>query len=333
MRTHLIIFTGDSIDPFTGSDRYCLPLHLNGFRGAGLQDKPIPATPQFTPTNATAINKKGEAIGEGKTPDGATVLYKYSKGKVTRLPNDEGMRLSDLNENGDVLGYQQSGDDHVIWHADGTREQFSPGPKGALSALNTAQQMVGSLSAQNWAQAAMYANGEWTVLKTGKAYEASWAVDINDASAILIEKNLLSGEVGREVSILENGKKTRIGLALGENHWNYAVAINAKGHAIGMTEMRGFIYNGVKSKHLPTLDGAEISPLALNNLDEVIGKTQGDSTLTIGDKSMHFESTLDTSGADWTELSAYGINDRGEIVGAGKFKGALRAFIATRLSQ
>jgi hypothetical protein len=46
------------------------------------------------------------------------------------------------------------------------------------------------------------------------------------------------------------------------------------------------------------------------------------------------EDLLDDSGAEWSDLAnTMGINDAGQIVGEGKFRGRRRPFVATRNTE
>ena len=78
-----------------------------------------------------------------------------------------------------------------------------------------------------------------------------------------------------------------------------------------------------------------MSAAAINGSDEVLGNIwnwdeTSSPSLTRNGKTFWLKKLLDGSRAGWTSLgTASDINDAGQISGAGKYQGELRAYIAT----
>jgi probable HAF family extracellular repeat protein len=68
----------------------------------------------------------------------------------------------------------------------------------------------------------------------------------------------------------------------------------------------------------------------INNEDEVVGMSNGHAFVWKPNGVMtDLHTVLDASGIGWTLVSAYAINDAGQIVGYGQFNGKNRAFLLT----
>jgi probable HAF family extracellular repeat protein len=295
----------------------------------------IPKTEKFVPLYAEAINNAGVVVGRGETAGGKTVAFKYSKGKVTRLPGDEGVTPVDINRGGDILG--QGSEFNVIWHADGTREELNV---EGLVALNRHGQATGRdpFGSDNLFYASFYENGVLTNLGAwGGGQRTSYGADINDLGQVVGTTNFFGNEE-RVAVIWENGTSRRV-VGFPDEVNADGIAINAKGHIVGQSSnglaSNGFLNDGTKSIKLAQVESKAFKVTALNVHDEVVGwfGFYEDAALWRKGKSYKLMSLLDGSSAGWTKLSsASDINDSGQIVGEGIYNGEDRVFIATRVS-
>jgi probable HAF family extracellular repeat protein len=298
----------------------------------------IPKTEKFVPMYPEAINNSGVVVGRGETAGGKTVAFKYSKGKVTRLPGDEGVTPVDINRGGDILG--QGGEFNVIWRADGTREEL--GVTG-LVAMNRLGQATGVYAFDGELyHASFYDAGVFTDLGAwGGGQRTSYGAGINDLGQVVGTTTFFGGEE-RVAVIWESGTSRQV-VGLPNEINTDGIAINAKGHIVGMssngTSVNGFFNDGIKSTKLARVGSQPFSPRALNIHDEVVGwfgpaSGSGDVALWKNGQSYKLMALLDGSSAGWTELFwAFDINDSGQIVGVGTYNGEDRAFIATRVTQ
>ncbi len=301
----------------------------------------IPKTEKLVPMYPEAINNSGAVVGRGETPDGWTVAFKYSKGKVTGLPGDEGVTPVDINRRGDVLGLRYGGGPNVIWHADGTREELNV---HSLVALNRYRQATGAYAFGNGdvAHASFYDAGVITDLGAwGDDQRESHGAGINDLGQVVGATRLFGGDE-RVAVIWENGTSRRVVGFPNEVSAN-GIAINAKGHIVGQSSNgssgNGFFNDGISSTKLARVGSQPFTPRALNIHDEVVGwfdsaSGSGDAALWVKGRSYKLMSLLDGSSAGWTSLFwAVDINDSGQIVGFGTYNGEDRPFIATRVTQ
>ncbi len=124
-----------------------------------------------------------------------------------------------------------------------------------------------------------------------------------------------------------------------ENHWSDAYGINASGAVVGAMKSsisgprHAFRSSSGTLEDLGTLGGQRSVALDINNKGQIVGDAE-----TSGGISHAFlcsEGVLvdlnnllqEPDDRGWELLTAKAINDRGEIVGQGRFRGSLRAFL------
>jgi probable HAF family extracellular repeat protein len=111
-------------------------------------------------------------------------------------------------------------------------------------------------------------------------------------------------------------------LPLGSGTESYAYGINDAGTVVGNTYIGGQSYATVWSGTGTTVLGANTYAMAINNSGEVAGSNGQAFVLVDG----QVQSLATLSGIQWS--SAYGINDSGEVVGAGELaNGTFRGLI------
>jgi probable HAF family extracellular repeat protein len=119
--------------------------------------------------------------------------------------------------------------------------------------------------------------------------------------------------------------------------------INDAGHVVGMASdasnvSRAYWYDGTAMHQLPTCHGSSNwpQPRAINNHDQITGnyyRKGFQAFLYQKGRCYPLWSILDASGAGWSRMQAYDINDDGVIVGWGQLNGKSSAFIATPVKQ
>src|SRR6185436_12343440 len=107
-----------------------------------------------------------------------TVGYRYRRGKLSALPDSDGVLIWDINLAGDVVGMRFP--DSYVWHAEGTREAL---PNTWMEGINSAGVVVGSVMDTD--EAVIYDHGTFTRL--GKLPGGAWsrASAINDAGLVV----------------------------------------------------------------------------------------------------------------------------------------------------
>ena len=110
------------------------------------------------------------------------------------------------------------------------------------------------------------------------------------------------------------------------DRYSSAIAINAQGHAVLQAFSEVFIYSNGSLTHLDLSSRYPSQPRAINNCDVIVGSFgpfADEERAFVWEKSRGFRdlNTGIASDSGWTLESATSINDHGEIVGRGDYKG------------
>jgi probable HAF family extracellular repeat protein len=110
------------------------------------------------------------------------------------------------------------------------------------------------------------------------------------------------------------------------DRYSSAIAMNADGHVVVQAFSEVFLYAGGNLTHLDLSSRYPSQPHAINNCDVIVGSFgpfADAERAFIWDKSRGFRdlNTGIASDSGWTLESANSINDHGEIVGRGDYKG------------
>lgn len=278
------------------------------------------------PVDARAINHRGDFTGIGGKP--SYLAYSDFKGIVRSLEDSARTNILSINDHGDILG-QRDGLT-IVWWRGGAREELAIG--GAD--INGAGQISGDAYFGPDAHAVLYDHGRVVDLGTlgGKS---SYGSRINVSGDITGSADLPDGT--SHGFVWRGGVMIDLGV-LDADKYSLGNDINAAGHVCGSsTELSGyagkpFFYDGAEMHALPMFSGRyrRWQPSTINRHDEIVGNGGREGAVYYWrGKLRYLKDLLDASGADWSELVAYGINDEGVIVGHGQYQSKSHAFVAT----
>ncbi len=159
----------------------------------------------------------------------------------------------------------------------------------------------------------------------------SHAFSINDSGLIVGDSNL-SGDTAEHAFLYSNGTMTDLGTFGGI--YSFAYAINSSGQITGTSTDTAGAYHGYllsppnsdlsAAADMGSLGGTQTAGLAINTSGQVVGF----STVTADNKVTHAIlystanglvdlNTLIPASSGWTLITAWGINDAGQIAGEG----------------
>jgi probable HAF family extracellular repeat protein len=256
-------------------------------------------------TNSVAlgVNEMGQVVGQSGVVGNTTFhAFLHSIGIMTDLGTLGGSYslANGINDLGQVVGGAQtsSGPMHAFDYANGTMRDLGTlgGSSSQALSINNQGESVGSAQTIDGATHAFhYNNGIMSDLGTlGGTH--SLALRINDLGEIVGQAQVVSGAY--QAFLYKNGNMSSLGTLGGTN--SNAADINGEGHVVGGSQIVGdtiyhaYLYRG----------GALID---LNNFLE--------------------------PGSEWELTQANGINDHGQIVGYGWYRGEIRAYLLTPSHQ
>jgi probable HAF family extracellular repeat protein len=283
-----------------------------------------------TAAQAFSLNASGEAAGFATTRFGYTHAITWSGGNLTDLTQGTGASegiASSINASGRVAGTQYiNGQPYAtVWT--GGAPQAIGGAGSFATAINDGGVAAGMLANGH---AFTTANGDLGTLPGG-----SWtsAYAINAGGNVAGYGDVAPGVFRAFVWTPTTGYVVleTFGGANG-----YAMAINNAGDVAGSAQLaNGYVHAFIESDgvlhDLGTL-GLSSYAYGINNSGVVVGYSYTGSDpdphafLYQNGVLLDLNSLIDPS-AGWVLTQAYGINDRGEIVGAGLFKGVEHAFL------
>lgn len=316
--------------------------------------EPIGKGHGIKPKTATAVNDNGQVVGVGNdTVTREKVIFVSKPGQKTNLLEQSRAvpypGEPDVNNSGTVVGrYRRDGVDRGgQWSSDGTLTDL-----GALVGCSDPQDVYPQ-SINNAGDLALYVDCHiGGVRKMGGFFmHAGVATMLPNLGSGATYANALNG-VGQitgssggptgvqQAFIWKAGQPMQSLVPTGQESYGYAV--NDLGHVVGMKVNNlvwtSFLHDGVALRELPRCDGKDIWPDAITNDGLIVGHTHDvwtprHTALIRNGTCTLLSSLLDGSGTGWTETIAYDVNEAGVIVGAGKYNGGRRAFIATPLSR
>lgn len=302
------------------------------------------------------INNQGDVTGESDTNH----VYLYRHGVYHDLGTLFGGRESvgyAINDRGDITGQSEVMVGNTPWDARREIHAFLASPDGIMADLGTLPgghesrgrgiNNQGEVVGDSYGRAFLYKNGKMVDLNSLIPADSGWtlgtASGINDAGQI-VGTGRYHLRIGHGF-LYSEGKITDMGALSGTSQdpkdpgshggsQYYGGGINDQGDAIGTSERAlsdgsAFLYSKGRLIRFETRaywSGAE----AINNLGQVVGSfafLRGGSSGEIVIHAFLFTggrfvdlNTLIPKRPHWLLEEAYGINDRGEIVGIGDSK-------------
>ena len=310
-------------------------------------------------TRAYSMNNRGQVVGASKRNDsGKHQAFLWEDGVMKDL-GTLGRSVSSavaINDAGQIVGSasvraRRHGVYHVfIWENDVMTDIFdnvetaSGVIHGSASDINESGHIAGSWkdpATGSAMRAFLWEDGTMTDLGT-LGGNNSHATGINDYGQVVGFSSTASGESARASTrafLWENGTMTRLG-TLGDNY-TVAKDINNSAQVVGYSKMgsvtHAFLWEDGVMKDLGTLGGSYSIATRINDLGEVVGYIEYDPR---PDSALHHAflwtdgTMIDLNNAidpesEFRLAIARDINESGQIVGKGYFKGEQHAFLLT----
>ena len=282
-------------------------------------------------TQGFAISGTGATVGVSTTVAGIDVPVVHDGSALHALAAVAG-QANGINSAGQVVGTTFGSTARAtIW--DGAAELL-PTLGGAESyglAINSSGDVAGSSTrADGTAHAFLYASGEVIDLDTlGGGWSAAYGV--NDSLQVTGYSMTRSGNFRAFLWQPGTGMQEIRGLG---GRSSYGMAINSEGSVAGHATTsagltRAFLYRDGVTQNLGNFGGASFG-YGINSQDHVVGYSYdatGRSRAFVWMDGALYDLNANAQGMEgWTFDTAYGINDSGQIVGIGSYRGVRAAF-------
>jgi hypothetical protein len=274
------------------------------------------------------LNQQGDLAGSARGlqphPHQYHLVKRGSDGVVTELEDSRLATLKDLNDHGDVLGLDSAWK-AVIWWNEGERQVLED--LSWVYAMNNQGQVVGT----SQGKAVIYDAGVLTELATVDG-NAAVGEDINDRRMVAGSATWFAdGQYHTLPALWDEHGTLKL---LQDAGTGTALAINAQGQATGFGERSGgFFFDGVAVVPLSTPEVSAIRGVALNDRGEVLEDAERGLALWRGGKAWYLRTFLADGAADWSTMYGERINNAGQILGWGLYKGKYRSFVASPVTR
>jgi probable HAF family extracellular repeat protein len=289
---------------------------------------------------ASSINNFGQVAVNSGFNDSRAFLYSDDQLiEIQPLPDDDALAVFDINNFGQVVGDSVNTSNftgnHPFVYSNGTTQSFGISD-GIPYGINDSGQIVGGAYGIG---AFLYSNGTTSSLLP----EGGGAYGLNNLGQVVG----IFGSPSRAF-LYDNGTITNLGTLPGHNY-SSAEDINDLGQVVGVSAPSGvndgtaFLYSSntgmISLGRLFPTDAYSVA-IGINNLGQVVGWSGtnpnfysesgvGIRAFLYSDGVMQDLNNLIAPGSNFILTQAQGINDRGQIAGAGVINGELHAVLLT----
>ena len=290
----------------------------------------------------------GAVVGWQESTEGAVqpMLWRQSGPLLTlgALPGFPNGYATDISGKGQIVGVASDPGDlrfrrAFAWQSGQMRDLGALGGKFSMArSVNNRGQIVGGAALANGeTRAFLWENGKMRDLGVLGTGNYSLAQFIGPDGRVVGISNV-TPDGPNHAFLWENGKMRDLGLFPEGGTLSHARAINAQGQVVGWAdtgeaETHSFLWENGKIRDLGTLGDEPSAAWSVNNRGQVVG------TSSTGRKRMHAYlwengqmrdlNSLIAPDSGWTLVSAYRINDAGQIVGKGRKAEQIHAFLLT----
>jgi probable HAF family extracellular repeat protein len=302
--------------------------------------------PGTVASSARAVNDNRQVTGYLVTTGGAITAFYYDSGVMMNagtLPGGSFAVGSSINAAGTAVGYSNSSmQNRGIAFSDATLNSIGIPPSGSFSqasAINNLGEIGGMAGFPSGDHPFVLSGGVWTDLGLLLGDTFGSVVGMNDVGQRVGESNhiALGGVLVQHAVLWSGGAMTDLSPLLPGINAS-ARAVNLSGEIlINTTQNTGdqaYLYDGSTLTHLGSLLGSNSAVSNdINDSGQIVGRSAGRAFIYENSSMADLNTMLDSSGIGWTLHEAFGINNRGDIVGAGTFAGLSRAYLLTPVPE
>jgi probable HAF family extracellular repeat protein len=293
-------------------------------------------------SGAYGINNSGQVVGYSYPSGGPMHAVLWDNGALIDIKTGGAIPFnyaSAINEAGQVLcnlgpGSHVSGRCPYLWQDGNITYIGECGGTNNVYAINNVGQVAGSSVGLPF----VWHNGLLTPLSTlGSNNQSSGASGINDRGQVVGFAATKSDNQSHAV-LWQNGRIHDLGTIPGGSY-SQASSINETGKVVGWSRTssdstHAVLWQKRQITDLGTFDGNDTKATDINNRGTVVGYSLNSYDTPIHafvwrNGRLRDLNSLLPANSGWELTAAYGINDRGQIVGRGKKDGQTRAYILT----